>query len=100
MPKPLKFDDASVQAEDAPRRIPNTAEVKEFLSKIHKKMEEMDDLKSDLKQLYDDAEEQGIDRGALKFVAKLKKKPLSEEKKKMVNELLEKSGEQLLFAFA
>jgi len=98
--KALNFDDASVSEEQVARKIPNTQEVKAFIQKIHKKMEDMDDMKADLKSLYDDAEEQGIDRAALKFVVKFKKKPLSNDKKKAVNELLEKSGEQLLFVFA
>ncbi len=99
MVKPLKFDDASVQPEQEARKIPNTQEVKSFIAKIHKKMEDLDDLKSDLKQLYDDAEGQGIDSKALKIVVKHKKKPISVELRQEVNLLCEKCGEQMLFAF-
>jgi uncharacterized protein (UPF0335 family) len=99
MTKALKFDDASVAADEAPRRIPNTAEVKSFIDRITKVMETMDDCKADLKSLYGDAADQGINKKALKIVVQYKKRGISDELKHDVNELLEKSGGQMMFAF-
>jgi uncharacterized protein (UPF0335 family) len=99
MPKELKFDDAKIHDQDAPKKIPNSGDVKGFITKIHKVMEDMDTAKSDLKQLYSDAKDQGIDPKALKVVVKHKKSPVSVEHRQEVNELLEKTGDQPMFAF-
>ena|ERR1700693_3288216 len=98
--KALQFDDAAVKEENAPRRIPNTVEVKGMIDRIMKVMETMDDAKADLKGLYAEADANGIDKKALKIVVNYKKRGISEETRQNVNELLEKAGEQMLFAFA
>jgi uncharacterized protein (UPF0335 family) len=99
MNKPLKFDDAKIHADEAPKKIPNSGDVKGFIDRIHKVMETLDEAKADLKALYSDAKDQGIDTRALKVVVVHKKRPMSTEFKQEVNLLLEKSGQQIMFAF-
>lgn len=98
MNKTLNFDDAKIREEEAPKKIPNSGDVKGFISKIHKVMETMDQAKSDLKQLYSDAKDQGIDPKDLKVVVKHKKTPTSIEHRQGVNELLTKTGDPILYA--
>lgn len=100
MVKPLNFDDAKIREEEAPKKIPNSGDVKSFIARIHKVEETMDQAKADLKSLYSDAKDQGIDPKALKVVVKHKKHPVSIEHRQEVNELLEKVGDQAMFAFA
>lgn len=100
MPKELKFDDAKIRHDEAPKKIPNSGDIKSFIARIHKVEETMDQGKADLKSLYSDAKDQGIDPKALKVVVRHKKHPTSVEHRQEVNELLEKSGEQKMFAFA
>lgn len=99
MPKALNFDDAKIPAADEPKKIPNAGDVKSFVNRIHKVEETMDQAKADLKSLYTDAKDQGIDPKALKIVVKHKKKPMSVELRQEVNELMTKVGEQHVFAF-
>lgn len=99
MPKELKFDDSRIHDDEAPKKIPNSGDVKGFISRIHKVEETMDQAKADLKSLYSDAKDQGIDPKALKVVVKHKKHPVSVEHRQEVNELLEKVGDQKMFAF-
>lgn len=79
-------------------KIPNSGDVRKFVDRALKLNEQLDQTKADLKGLYDDASDQGIDRKALKVVVNNRKKPLSFEHKQEVNELLTKLGELPLFA--
>lgn len=89
----------AVENEDnEPRKIPNAGDVKNFVNRALKLHEALDQAKADLKGLYDDANDQGIDRKALKTVVANRKKPLSFEHKQEVNELLSKIGDLPLFA--
>ena len=99
MIKPLKFDDGAVTGDGAPVKIANAGDVKKFIDRALKLEEQLDQDKADLKGLYDDAHEQGIDRKALKIVVKHKKKPVSLELRQEVNDLFEKCGDQPMFAF-
>lgn len=99
MNKPLKFDDAKIHGDAAPVKIPNSADVKKFVERALKLEEQLDQDKADLKGLYNDAHNQGVDRKALKIVVKHKKKPFSLEVRQEVNELFEKCGDSPMFAF-
>lgn len=99
MNKPLKFDDAKIHGDPAPVKIPNSVDVKKFVERALKLEENMDQAKSDLKQLYDDAHNGGVDRKALKIVVKHKKKAFSVELRQEVNELFEKCGDSPMFCF-
>jgi uncharacterized protein (UPF0335 family) len=99
MTKPLKFDDGKIKTNDAPVKIPNTADVKSLIGRIHKVMESMDESKADLKSLYAEADAGGIDTRAIKVVVKHKKRPTSVEHRQEVNMLLEKTGDAPMFAF-
>jgi uncharacterized protein (UPF0335 family) len=98
MNKPLKFDDAKIH-EQEPMKIANAGDVKKFVDKLLRLEEQLDQHKVDMKQAYDDAHEQGIDRKALKIVVKHKKKAVSAELRQEVNDLFEKCGDPLMFAF-
>lgn len=98
MPKELKFDDAKIH-DTAPVKIPNSGDIKKYIERALKLEETLDQTKADLKGLYDDADNEGIDRKALKVVVKHKKKPLSSNNRQEVNMLLEKVGDQPMFAF-
>lgn len=101
MSKALNFDKSSeLGDESGARRIPNAGEVKGFFDRALAQEKEIDGLKEDLKQIYQDAHDQGIDRKALRFVVKHKKNPISIEHRQEVNETLTKVGEQAMFAFA
>lgn len=99
MIKPLKFDDGKETFSEEAVKIPNSADVKKTIDGIMKLEEEMDNIKADIKSAYDTAHKGGIDRKALKFVVKYKKKKPSQEFRQEVNELLEKCGEQMMFSF-
>lgn len=101
MSKPLNFDDAKIHDEkNEAKKIHNAGDVKGFIDRIHKVEETMDLAKADLKALYSDAKDQGIDPKALKVVVKHRKHPTSVEHRQEVNELLTKAGDQPMFAFA
>lgn len=97
MKKELKFGDAEQSCEEA-KKIANAGDVKSFIDRIHKVEETMDMAKADLKALYGDAKDQGIDPKALKVVVKHRKRPVSFEHRQEVNELLDKVGDLPLFA--
>ena len=100
MVKALNFDDSKVQESEEIRKIPNSGDVKKLLGRGLKLEADKDAANADLKGFYADVKEQGIDPKAMKALVKYKKRPISEEFKQEVNELFEKAGEQLLFAFA
>lgn len=81
-----------------PHKLANAGDVRKFVDRALKLEEEMDQIKADLKGLYDDAHDQGIDRKDLKIVVKHRKKPMSFERRQGVNELLAKLGDLPLFA--
>ncbi len=98
MNKPLKFDDAKIH-EQEPVKIANSGDVKKFVERALRLEDQLDQDKADLKGLYDDAHNAGIDRKALKIVVKHKKKAFSVELRQEVNELFEKCGDSPMFAF-
>lgn len=100
MPRELKFDDAKIHGETTePKKIPNAGDVKKFIERGLKLEEDKDMAVADIKSMYADAKEQGIDPKALKIVITHKKRPMSTERRQEVNEIMEKSGDQPYFAF-
>lgn len=92
MPKADQEDDNEA------RKIPNSGDVKKFVDRAIKLNESLDQTKADLKGVYDDASDQGIDRRALKVVVSHRKKPISEEHRQEVNELQKKIGGTPIYA--
>lgn len=97
MTKPLNFGDEKSAVDDAPRKIPNAGDVKKFIDRALKLEEELAQNRADLKSVYDDAHNEGIDRKALKVVVKHKKNPVSFEHRQEVNELLKKVSAEPLY---
>lgn len=91
----VKKDEA--QEDGEARKIPNSGDVKNFINRALKLHEDLDQAKADLKGLYDDASDQGIDRKALKEVIAFRKKPLSLEHRQEVNELQSKVGGEAIY---
>lgn len=99
MSKALNFDGKKSEPEAEARKIPNSGDVKKFIASAMDIEEKIDTLKEDLKQVYQDADDQGIPRKELKIVVKHKRKPMPLEARQGVNELFEKAGDQPYFAF-
>ena len=97
MKKALKFDDKAPPSEEA-RRIPNAGEVREFLDRALSMENKINDYRQDLREVYKQAEEQGIDPKALRVVVKHRRKPLEFDFKQEVNEISTKSGGEAIFA--
>lgn len=91
--KALNFDDAKIKPEQEAKKIFNSGDAKAFIERALKLEEQMSQTKADMKGLYDDAHEQGIDRKALKIVVKHKKNPMSQATRAEVNEIMTKVGE-------
>jgi len=82
-------------------KIAGNKDIKEAVENILKKREELDNLRADVRALYDAAADKGIDRKALKAVVEFKRGQMaSEEHKSDVNTYLKALGELPLFAVA
>jgi uncharacterized protein (UPF0335 family) len=79
-------------------KVAGDTDIKKGVERLLKLTEEMDNLKADLKAVYDEYADKGVDRRALKTVVKLKRKDMSEEHKNTVNAYLRALGELPLFA--
>lgn len=82
-------------------KIAGNKDIKSAVESILKKREDLDNLRADVRALYDAAADKGIDRKALKAVVEFKRGQMaSEEHKSDVNRYLEALGELPLFAVA
>ena len=81
-------------------KIVGDKEVKSYVKRILRLKEEADNINADIKSVYDEAADKGLDRSALKTVVKISRKDVSEEHKQTVNAYLNAIGDLPLFATA
>jgi uncharacterized protein (UPF0335 family) len=80
-----------------PRKLFNVAKVSKFANRIIALENEKETIAEDMKAVYEEAAEEGIDKKAMKVALKEKRKQIEKSHKLKVNSYLEALGNPPLF---